>query len=74
MSVRSVLDYLEVQSSFRLQTDNVNGVGYNWAINELNKLRHLSSPMEKLVRSKELCGQDNRVNQNSNSEFSQNAN
>lgn len=49
LSVKTVLDFLDIQSSFRLQRGNFEHNGYTSAVNELSKLPHLAHPADKLV-------------------------
>lgn len=49
LEFKTIFDFLDVQATFRIQRSSLNTNGYQIAINELNKLRFLACPVDKLV-------------------------
>jgi hypothetical protein len=64
-SPESIFDFLEVKQKFRLTPkSDVTPHGYQYAVDELNKLGYLEHPYDKLVFSLAVFGQNHRSAEN----------
>lgn len=70
LSIKTILDFLDIQSSFRLQRGDFEHNAYTTAINELSKLRYLSHPADKLVFLSEVHCEDDRLDETRRSRLS----